>query len=135
MIRTYEELVKLDTFEDRYNYLKIGAAVGIATFGTERWINQRFYTSKEWRDLRHYIIVRDNGCDLGVDGYYISNYPIIHHMNPLTVKDLTENPEIALDPEFLISVTHSTHNAIHYGDASQLRQPFNSRRSGDTKLW
>lgn len=133
--RTYSELRRLETFEDRFRYLSLHGRVGASTFGFDRWINQRFYTGREWRRLRNDIIVRDNGCDLGVDGYELHERIIIHHMNPLSVDDLVHGDDAALDPEFLISVSHKTHNAIHYGDEKLLRKPLVSRRPGDTRLW
>lgn len=127
--------MQLHTFSDRYSYLKLRSAVGVATFGFDRWMNQQFYTSSQWRSVRNQIIVRDNGCDLGIDGYEIYDRIYIHHMNPMTIEDVESgNPDI-LDPEFLISVTHTTHNAVHYGDESLLAKPLIARRPGDTKLW
>lgn len=134
-VRTYSELRRLDTLEDRFEYLALRGQVGASTFGFDRWVNQKFYTSTQWRQLRNHIIVRDNGCDLGLDGYDIHNGVYIHHMNPMTVEDIESgNPDI-LDPEFLISVTHRTHNAIHYGDERLLPRPLVERKPGDTKLW
>ena len=134
-IRTYSELSQLATFDERFEYLSIRAGVGVATFGWERYLNQRFYTSREWRDTRHIVIARDLGCNLGVPGYDIFDRITIHHMNPITAEDVeTGNPEI-LDPEFLITVDHITHNAIHYGNADTLPKPFVERAPGDTKLW
>lgn len=135
MIRSYSELVMHHSFEDRFRYLALYGEVGEATFGSDRWLNQQFYTSREWRDLRHYIIVRDNGCDLGVPGYDVTRRPIIHHMNPLTVDDIVHGTDAALDPENLILTTHQTHNAIHYGDENLLPKPFVARGPGDTQLW
>lgn len=133
--RTYSEFRRLETFEDRFHYLSLRGQVAQATFGFDRWINQQFYTGQEWRRLRNDIIVRDNGCDLGVDGYELHERIIIHHMNPLSVDDIVHGDDAALNPEFLISVSHRTHNAIHYGDASLLAKPFTPRRAGDTRLW
>jgi hypothetical protein len=133
--RTYSELRRLETFEDRFRYLSLRGTVGQATFGFDRWVNQQFYTGREWRRLRHDIIVRDNGCDLGVDGYEIHERIIIHHMNPLSVDDIVHGDDTALNPEYLISVSHKTHNAIHYGDERLLRKPLVPRRPGDTRLW
>lgn len=135
MIRSYSELRRLLTFEERFKYLKLRGRVGQATFGTDRYINQAFYTSAQWRRVRELVIVRDNGCDLGIDGYDIHSGLYIHHMNPMTVEDIeTGNPDI-LDPEFLITVAHQTHNAIHYGDENLLPRPVIERKPGDTKLW
>lgn len=135
MIRTYSELRRLESLEDRFNYLKLRGQVGGSTFGFDRYLNQRFYASHEWRQLRHHVIVRDNGCDLGVDGHEIHDRIYIHHMNPMTVSDLVEFNNEILDPEYLIAVTHNTHNAVHYGDANLLRKLPVDRRPGDTKLW
>jgi hypothetical protein len=133
--RTYSELVFHSSFEDRYEYLALRGEVGKSTFGYDRWLNQRFYTSHQWRRLRSYVISRDRGCDLGVLGYEIHDRIYIHHMNPMTVKHIIDGDESVLDPEFLITTTHRTHNAIHYGDQSLLRKPYVARKAGDTKLW
>ena len=109
--------------------------MGLDTFGFDRYMNQMFYRSHQWRQIRNYVIVRDNGCDLGVEGFDIHYRPTIHHMNPMTVDDLKLGSDAVLDPEYLITVTHKTHNAIHYGDESLLPQPPVERRPGDTKLW
>ncbi len=135
MLKSYSELRALQTIEERFHYLALRGTVGQPTFGTERWMNQRFYTSRQWRRARDFVIVRDGGCDLGVPGYEVFKAPYIHHMNQLTVADLTDdNPDI-LDPEYLITVSHQTHNAIHYGDESLLPQRYTERVAGDTKLW
>lgn len=134
-IRTYSELVALETFEERFQYLALRGSVGRSTFGTDRWMNQRFYTSREWRSLRYEVIARDNGCDLGVPGYEANEAIFIHHMNPMLPDDIVQGSSDILDPEFLISVTHRTHNAIHYGDDRQIPRQFVERRPGDTKLW
>lgn len=133
--KRYSELRELDTFLDRYKYLALGGSVGRSTFGFDRHINQKFYRSREWRDVRHYIIVRDSACDLGIEGHDIFGRVLIHHMNPLSVDDILHGDEDLLNPEFLICVTHDTHNAIHYGDEGLLPRPFVPRRPGDTKLW
>ncbi len=135
MIRTYSELRRLETLEEKYKYLALYGRVGDITFGFDRYINQGFYRSAEWRNIRNHIIVRDNGCDLGVDGYDIHDRIYIHHMNPMKVEEIKDGDSRILDPEFLISVTHRTHNAIHYGDASLLPRQLVERRPGDTKLW
>lgn len=135
MIRTYRELRRLETIEERFQYLSLRGSVGDSTFGFDRWINQQFYRSKQWRDLRHHIIVRDNGCDLGVEDYDLHDRIIIHHMNPMTAEHIAAGDDSILDPEFLISTSHLTHNAIHYGDASLLPQQFVARQPGDTRLW
>lgn len=134
-IRRYSSLCAIQGFRDRFTYLALRGQVGEATFGYDRIFNQKFYTSREWRDLRYHVIARDNGCDLGVEGYDIHDRIIIHHMNPMTLQDLAHGDSSILDPEFLISVSHRTHNAIHYGDESLLPQPLADRRPGDTKLW
>ena len=109
--------------------------VGQATFGFDRWVNQRFYRSREWQRARDIVVFRDRGCDLGIPGYEIRDQLLVHHMNPVTVEDLTEGRAWILDPEFLITTTHRTHNAIHYGDESLLVKPPVERRPGDTRLW
>lgn len=134
-VRTYSELMRYDTLEERFRYLSLGGQVGVATFGFDRYMNQMFYSSSEWKRMRNVVIARDNGCDLGVDGWEIHDRIYIHHMNPMTPDDLKHGNDDILDPEFLISVTHRTHNAIHYGDERQLPRLFVERRPGDTKLW
>lgn len=134
-IRTYSEFRRLETFEERFKYLALRGEVARSTFGFDRHINQKFYVSSQWRNLRNHIIVRDLGRDLGVEGYEIPGGIYIHHMNPMTMKDIEHgNPDI-LDPEFLITTTHKTHNAIHYGDERLPVQSFVERTPGDTKLW
>ena len=135
MIRNYSELSKLHTIDERYEYLKLNAHVGAQTFGWDRYFNQKFYKSTEWQNVRHVVIFRDNGCDLGIRDYEIGGKILIHHMNPMTMKDLRlGNPDV-LDPEFLICVSFNTHQAIHYGDKSLLPQVPIVRTPGDTKLW
>ena len=135
IIRSYSVLRRIDDFEERYRYLSLRGEVGARTFGSDRWLNQAFYRSREWKRIRDEVIVRDNGCDLGVEGYEIHEAIYIHHMNPMTVQHLDDgNPDV-LDPEYLISTTHRTHNAIHYGDESLLPKAYTPRRPGDTKLW
>lgn len=135
MTRSYSELSKLDSFVDRFRYLSLKGIVGESTFGYERHINQKFYTSREWRLTRDEVISRDLGLDLGVPGFEIYDRILIHHMNPITPDDIYHRNMDILDPEYLISVTHNTHNAIHYGDESILRLPMIERRPGDTQLW
>lgn len=135
MIRSYSELRRIDGFVERFRYLQLRGEVGASTFGFDRYMNQQFYRSREWRQIRQHVIARDEGCDLGVDGYEIYDRIYIHHMNPMTVEDVEHSNENNLDPEFLISTTHKTHNAIHYGDENLLPQPMVERRPGDTKLW
>lgn len=134
-IRTYSELVRHETFEDRFEYLVLGGTVGRSTFGFDRWINQQFYQSRDWKQVRNHVILRDNGCDLGVRGREIQGAALVHHINPLAIDDIVGGEEWLLDPEFLVTTTHDTHNAIHYGDKSQLRMPYKERQPGDTKLW
>ena len=134
-IRTYSELSQIPTFEERYEYLALRGVVGEPTFGYDRWINQAFYRSAEWRHIRNYVISRDLGCDLGVEGYEIHDKVIIHHMNPMLQADLLHGNDDIVNLEYLISTTHKTHNAIHYGDASLLPKQYTPRRPGDTKLW
>lgn len=132
MRRSYAELLDFDTFEDRYRYLALRGRVGEETFGFERRLNQEFYHSSQWRRVRRLVLLRDNNCDLGIDGHDIPSGLHIHHMNPVSVDDLYDrNPDI-LNPEFLISTTQSTHNAIHYGDERQLPRSFTERTPGDT---
>lgn len=119
-IRTYSELIKLPTFEDRYRYLKLNGVIGEETFGYDRYLNQVFYRSPEWKKVRREVILRDNGCDLAFDGYDIFGKVLIHHMNPITLKDINQRKEEILDPEYLICVSLDTHNAIHYGDDSRI---------------
>lgn len=134
-IRTYTELISHKTLEERFRYLSIGGQVGNATFGFDRWINQQFYRSAEWRHIRDHIIARDLGCDLGVTGHDIHERLQIHHMNPMTLEELREGSPDIIDPEFLISVRHRTHNAIHFGDEGLLPKPPVIRLPGDTRLW
>jgi hypothetical protein len=134
-IRTYRDLTYYSTFQERFDYLSLRGHVGKETFGTDRYLNQRFYTSRQWRNVRHEVIVRDEGCDLGIPGYEIHRDLYIHHMNPITPEDIRSgNPDI-LDPELLITVTHLTHNAIHYGDQNLLPKAHVERHPGDTRLW
>jgi hypothetical protein len=134
-IRHFRELTKLHTFDERFEYLSIGGIVGRSTFGFDRWLNQDFYRSREWRSVRNEVILRDDGCDLGVPGYEIHAEILIHHMNPVTPRDIVDREEWILNPEFLITTTKRTHNAIHYGNGDSLYTPFVPRRPGDTSLW
>lgn len=134
-IRTYSELMKCETFEERYDYLRLNGGVGEETFGYDRILNQKFYRSREWKALRDYVIIRDNGCDLGVEGRPIYGKILIHHMNPITIADIANNSEFLMNPEFLISTTHDTHNAIHYGDMSLLVTAPIERCRNDTCPW
>lgn len=134
--RTYHELIQLPTFEERFRYLKLSGAVGEETFGWERWINQKFYSSPEWRSLRNRIIIRDNGCDLGLADYEIHGRIIIHHIEPVTPSVLSTGEEYwLLDPDNLICVSHNTHNAIHYGDEELLPKAPIERAPNDTCPW
>lgn len=133
--RSYRELRNIETFEDRFRYLALRGEIGVSTFGYDRWLNQRFYTSREWRQLRDHVIVRDDGCDLGVPGYEIHDKILVHHMNPVIVDDIVAGEEDILNPDFLITTTHRTHNAIHYGDESLLPRKYVPRERGDTRLW
>lgn len=135
MIRTFSELRRLETFKERYHYLALKGTVGHSTFGFDRYLNQRFYSSVQWKQLRQHIIARDNGCDLAMAGHDIFDRLMIHHMNPMEMDELTNGDDKILDPEFLITTTHRTHNAIHYGDERLLPRPFVPRKPGDTKLW
>lgn len=135
-IKTYSELIKLPTYEERYQYLRLDGFVGKETFGFDRYINQVFYQrDPRWKKIRDYVIVRDNGCDLGVEGYEIHGRILVHHMNPVTLEDLERETEYLLDPEFLISTAHMTHNAIHYGDEGLLIKAPVVRTQNDTCPW
>lgn len=134
-IRTYSELVQIEEFEERFRYLRLRGTVSDPTFGFDRWINQGFYSSREWKQARSNVIARDLGCDLAVPGYEIHDRILIHHMNPMEVDHIVDGDPSILDPEYLITTTHRTHNAIHYGDERLLPRPFVERRPGDTKLW
>ena len=135
IIRSYSDLKRLRTFEERFEYLKLSGAVGKDTFGYDRIFNQMFYKSKEWKRLRDFIIARDNGCDLGLEGYEIHNRPIIHHMNPISLYDINKCTEILMNPEYLITTMHSTHNAIHYGNKNLLQKDPITRSANDTCPW
>lgn len=135
MIRTYSELIQHESFEDRFHYLSLRGTVGRATFGFDRYINQQFYTSRDWRQLRQHVIARDFGCDLAVEGYEIHGDLLVHHMNPITVDDIKHGDVDLLNPEYLITTTQRTHNAIHYGDEAQLPRRLVERSPRDTALW
>lgn len=134
-IRTYSELITLPTFEERYEYLRLNGFVGKETFGFDRYMNQVFYRSKEWKRVRDAVIIRDNGCDLGIEDREIYGKILIHHMNPITVRDLKTTSDYLLNPEYLICVTHNTHNAIHYGDNNMLPKGPIVRSPYDTCPW
>lgn len=135
MIKSYDALILLDTIEDRYNYLRIGCSVGYETFGFDRYLNQSFYQSAEWKRVRDEVISRDNGCDLGLEGYEINGRILIHHMNPIRPNQIKFFDPDILNPDFLISCSHKTHNAIHYGDENLLPKRIVERRPNDTIPW
>ncbi len=135
MDKTYSELVKLSTFDQRFEYLRLGGSVGRSTFGFDRHINQLFYTSYEWQNIRQHVLLRDEGCDLGILGYEIYEGPLIHHINPMSVDDIIHKEAWILDPEYLITTTHHTHNAIHYGARNVGPKIVTERSPRDTKLW
>ena len=134
-MRTYRELSRLKTFDERFEYLKLNGFVGEETFGYDRYLNQMLYKSPEWRSLRRDIIVRDNGCDLGLEGHDIQGVIIVHHMNPISVDDLKTFSGDVVNPEYLICVSSLTHKAIHYSDKSLIPQMPVERRPGDTCPW
>ena len=134
-IRTYSELIKIPTFEERYEYLKLDGRVGEETFGFDRYLNQVFYKSKEWRSVRDYVINRDNGCDLGMEGHEIFGRILIHHMNPISKEDILRRSEFLLNPDYLISTIKNTHDAIHYGDKDLLIVAPIERTKNDTCPW
>ena len=134
-IKCYSDLKKLKTFNERFNYLKLDGVIGEETFGYDRILNQVLYKSKKWREVRNEVLVRDNGNDLGVEGYQISGKAIIHHMNPITVDDVLNEREWIYDPEYLITVSNTTHNAIHYSSGDILPKDPIERSKNDTCLW
>ena len=134
-IKTYSELILLPTFEERFKYLQLNGRVGNDTFGFDRYINQKFYRSAEWKRIRDYIIIRDNGCDLAADGHEIHGRILIHHINPITISDIKFSTEYLMNPDYLICVTHNTHNAIHYGDEKQIITGPIVRTKNDTCPW
>lgn len=133
--KTYFELIRLDSFDDRLNYLLLNGSVGEDTFGHDRYLNQGFYKSREWKSVRDFVIVRDDGCDLGHEGFPIFDAPLVHHMNPMTADDIIHAEEWILDPTYLITTTQQTHNTIHFGYASPQPRGLVERAPGDTKLW
>ena len=135
IIRTYSELIKLPTFEERFQYLKLDGDVGVETFGFDRYLNQAFYSSDEWKSIRNQVIIRDNGCDLGIEGREIYKRIIIHHMNPITKEDLLYRTEYLLNPEYMICTMKNTHDAIHYGDENLLFKDPIERKADDTCPW
>ena len=134
-IRSYSELIKLPTFEERFRYLRLNGSVGRETFGFDRYLNQIFYQSQRWKSVRDRVIIRDQGCDLGVEGYEIHGRIIIHHMNPITLQDIERESEFLIDPEYLICTIHNTHNAIHFGDERLLISKPIERTMNDTCPW
>ncbi len=135
MNKSYSDLSQFRTFDERFEYLKLSGGVGRSTFGFDRYLNQTFYRSIEWKNVREYVIVRDNGCDLGVSGYEIHSEILIHHMNPMTVEDIIHNNDWMLNPEYLITTTHNTHNSIHFGGKNLYPKVVIERSPRDTKLW
>lgn len=135
MMRTYTDLIKLPTFQERFKYLELNGIVGSDTFGFDRYLNQNFYTSQEWQRIKREVILRDNGCDLGVDGHTIFGRVIVHHMNPISPEDILNQTDLLMNPEFLICVSHTTHNAIHYGSENLLPKGPADRKPNDTCPW
>lgn len=135
MTRSYSGMLQFNTFEERFEYLSLNGGVGHSTFGHDRFMNQAFYTSHEWRRVRQQVILRDNGMDLGVDGYPIFDKPIIHHIVPMTPEDFDSRNPMMLSLDNLIMTTHDTHNAIHFGTKALLRETYTERTPGDTRLW
>lgn len=134
-IRTYSELISLPTFKERFDYLNLHGKVGEETFGYDRYFNQRFYTSKEWRDFRNFIIARDLGCDLGCKDHPIHGRIVVHHLNPISVVDIENSTDYLLNPEYAISVSYETHEAVHYGDYSKIDHELKERKPNDTCPW
>lgn len=134
-IKTYSELISLPTFEERFRYLQLKGSVGKDTFGFDRYLNQNFYRSAAWKRVRDQVIIRDNGCDLGIEDRLIYGKVLIHHMNPINARDILDLTEFLLNPEYLICVSHATHNAIHYGDENLLIKEPVIRTKNDTCLW
>lgn len=135
MIRTYTELSSIDSFEDRLRYLKLNGNVGSETFGFDRYLNQLFYRSPEWKKIRNEIIIRDKACDLGVEGFELDSRIIIHHMNPISKDDIINQTDLLLNPEYLICTSHRTHQAIHYGDEELIQPRLIERKRNDTCPW
>lgn len=134
-IRTYSKLITFPTFEERYEYLRLGGKIGEETFGFDRYLNQTFYKTKEWLSIRDKVIIRDNGCDLAMEDREIYSRILVHHMNPITKDDVLKRSKYLLDPEYLICTTKNTHDAIHYGDKSLLLVSPIERRKNDTCPW
>jgi hypothetical protein len=134
-IRTIDELLTFKTFEERFEYLKLVGELGQNTFGYDRWINQRLYSSREWKQVRNAVIIRDNGCDLAHTDHVLAYGFVVHHMNPLEIEHFVESSDFLLDPKYLITTSEATHRALHYGDISSITQKYIPRSPGDTKLW
>lgn len=134
-IRTYSNLVQFDTFKDRFNYLSLKGVPAEETFGFDRYLNQQFYQSREWKKIREEVILRDLGCDLAMYGFDIVGKIIVHHMNPIAIRDLYNLTDILLNPEYMVCVSQLTHNAIHYGDESLLYSEPITRKQNDTCPW
>lgn len=134
-IRTYSELITIPTFEERYNYLKLNGIVGKETFGYDRYLNQLLYRSSDWRSFRDRIIIRDNGCDLACEGFELQSRIIIHHIDPITVEDILNKHPKVFDPENVVSTSHNTHLAIHYGDKNLISIAPIDRYKNDTCPW
>lgn len=134
-MKTYSELILLPTFKERFEYLKLSGVVGRDTFGFDRYLNQQFYRTSEWKKVRDAVIIRDNGCDLGIEGYEIYDRIIIHHMNPITANDVIKHSDWIVDPNQLICTSFRTHNAIHYGDISLIDTKPTIRKPNDTCPW
>lgn len=135
MLRSYSELSRLRTFDERFRYLLLAGSVGVETFGFDRYVNQRFYRSEEWKHVRNVVIARDNGCDLGIEGRDINGRVYVHHMNPMNLEQINDHTDLILDPEYLVCVTFATHNAIHYGDESYITLAPVERQPNDMCPW
>lgn len=135
MLRSYSELSRLRTFDERFRYLLLAGSVGVETFGFDRYVNQRFYRSEEWKHVRNIVIARDNGCDLGIEGRDINGRVYVHHMNPMSFEQINDHMDLILDPEYLVCVTFATHNAIHYGDESYITLAPVERQPNDMCPW
>lgn len=135
MLRSYSELSRLRTFDERFRYLLLAGSVGVETFGFDRYVNQRFYRSEEWKHVRNVVIARDNGCDLGIEGRDINGRVYVHHMNPMSLEQINDHMDLILDPEYLVCVTFATHNAIHYGDESYITLAPVERQPNDMCPW
>lgn len=135
MLRSYSELSRLRTFDERFRYLLLAGSVGVETFGFDRYVNQRFYRSEEWKHVRNIVIARDNGCDLGIEGRDINGRVYVHHMNPMNLEQINDHMDLIFDPEYLVCVTFATHNAIHYGDESYITLAPVERQPNDMCPW